>query len=155
MELKILEQWKQHVTEVHCKRGDAVIFCEAWCGQWRAHAPAAQSPSDCGKRMWRCSRMSNLSNLCFCSVHGALPWRGSHERRALLFRFNPGHSAYTPGLLEGGQYPDWVQTMTPEQQAVVSNPGWPSAMRGERIEAARSAREHEQNAKERERKAKL
>lgn len=76
--LKIGERWTQHVTEVHAKAGDIVIFCEA-------------------------------------CVHGALPWKGDHERRCLLYRFNPGHAAYTPGvaMLE---YPSWVEEMTPEQQ---------------------------------------
>ena len=32
--------------------------------------------------------------------HGALPWRGDHDRRMVLYRFNPGHSAYTPGVAE-------------------------------------------------------
>ena len=34
------------------------------------------------------------------SIHGALPWRGDHDRRMVLYRFNPGHSAYTPGVAE-------------------------------------------------------
>ena len=27
--LKVGERWQQHVTEVHAKKGDVVIFCEA------------------------------------------------------------------------------------------------------------------------------
>ena len=78
MSLKIGERWNQHVTEVHAKKGDVVIFCEA-------------------------------------CVHGALPWKGDHERRCLLYRFNPGHAAYTPGVATL-EYPSWVEDMTPEQQ---------------------------------------
>ena len=61
-------------------------------------------------------------------VHGALPWNGDHQRRCLLYRFNPGHSAYTPGMAEL-QYPEWMQEMTVEQQAVLMNPGYPHQMR--------------------------
>lgn len=72
MSLKVGERWGQHVTEVHAKKGDAVVFCEA-------------------------------------CVHGALPWKGVHERRCLLYRFNPGHAAYTPGVATL-EYPSWVVT---------------------------------------------
>ena len=27
---------------------------------------------------------------CEACIHGALPWRATHQRRALLYRFNPG-----------------------------------------------------------------
>ena len=83
--------WTQHVTEVHARAGDAVIFSEA-------------------------------------CTHGSLPWRASHQRRALLYRYSQGHAAYTPGLASL-TYPAWMATMKPEQQAVLLNPGWPSTMR--------------------------
>jgi hypothetical protein len=31
-----MERWQQHVTEVHAKRGDVVIFCEA-CARALSH----------------------------------------------------------------------------------------------------------------------
>ena len=33
-------------------------------------------------------------------VHGTIPWNAAHERRALLFKYSPGHSAWN------GNYPD-------------------------------------------------
>ncbi len=30
-------------------------------------------------------------------VHGTLPWTASHERRALLYKYSPGHSAWASG----------------------------------------------------------
>ena len=82
---------------------------------------------------------------------GAMPWNADHDRRALLYRFNPGHAAYTPGVAEFS-YPDWVEDMSEEEkvastrqtlsflvcaeservawrQAVVLQPGFPSSMR--------------------------
>ena len=61
-------------------------------------------------------------------THGSLPWKAAHQRRALLYRFSPGHAAYTPGLA-ALKYPAWMEDMAPEQQAVLLNPGWPSTMR--------------------------
>ena len=49
-----------------------------------------------------CSLHSPADHRC----HGAGQWRAEHDRRALLYRFNPGHAAYTPGLAEF-TYPDW------------------------------------------------
>jgi ectoine hydroxylase-related dioxygenase (phytanoyl-CoA dioxygenase family) len=65
-------------------------------------------------------------------THGALPWRGNHQRRALLYRYSPGHAAYTPGLAQL-QYPRWIREMKPEQAKVLLNPGFPSGMREERV----------------------
>ena len=61
------------------------------------------------------------------AVHGYLPvWVWCH--RALLYRFNPGHAAYTPGVAKF-TYPDWVEDMTEEEKAIVLQPGFPSSMR--------------------------
>lgn len=65
---------------------------------------------------------------CEACIHGAMPWRADHQRRALLYRFNPGHAAYTPGVAEF-TYPDWVDDMTEEEKAIVLQPGYPSSMR--------------------------
>lgn len=65
-------------------------------------------------------------------THGALPWHGDHQRRALLYRYSPGHAAYTPGLGKI-EYPRWIQEMEPEQAKVLLNPGFPAGMREERV----------------------
>ena len=50
---------------------------------------------------------------------GAMPWNADHDRRALLYRFNPGHAAYTPGVAEFS-YPDWVEDMSEEEKVRAS-----------------------------------
>ena len=52
-----------------------------------------------------------------CS-HGTLPWRGKHQRRALLYKFINGYQSFSPGqaIVE---YPEWMQNMPPEQAAVL------------------------------------
>ena len=66
-------------------------------------------------------------------THGALPWKADHQRRALLYRFSPGHAAYTPGVAKL-EYPRWVQEITVnEEAAVLLNPGMPANMRHEHV----------------------
>jgi ectoine hydroxylase-related dioxygenase (phytanoyl-CoA dioxygenase family) len=31
------------------------------------------------------------------TTHGTLRWDGQHQRRALLYKFSPGHHAHNPG----------------------------------------------------------
>ena len=55
------------------------------------------------------------------TTHGSLPWKAEHNRRALLYKFSPGHSAY--GTITGTvEYPEFVKEMTPEQRAVMQAP---------------------------------
>jgi len=35
------------------------------------------------------------------TIHGAIPWRGDHERRLALYRFSPGNMAYGRGYMDG------------------------------------------------------
>ena len=84
--------------------------------------------------------MRTLRGLPCRSIHGALPWRGDHDRRMVLYRFNPGHSAYTPGVAEfncaptqahslsaaDGLFawadPDWFFELDEEQRSVLQQP---------------------------------
>jgi hypothetical protein len=58
-----------------------------------------------------------------CS-HITLPWRAAHQRRVLLYRFQPGFqcSQYPSGV-EPLPPPAWVLSMTPAQQAVMHPAG--------------------------------
>jgi ectoine hydroxylase-related dioxygenase (phytanoyl-CoA dioxygenase family) len=38
-------------------------------------------------------------------VHGTAPWRAGHERRALLYKYSPGHSAWMGEYYDAGDYP--------------------------------------------------
>ena len=54
-------------------------------------------------------------------THGTLPWRGSHERRALLYKFSPGFQAYSAGAHEIS-YSDYIEAMGEEERAVMEAP---------------------------------
>ena len=57
------------------------------------------------------------------TTHGTLPWCGRHQRRALLYKFSPGHHAHNPGQhLVMEQLPQWVQDMTEAQRQVLAPP---------------------------------
>ena len=38
-------------------------------------------------------------------VHGTLPWEADHERRALLYKYSPGHSAWSGTYYDPADYP--------------------------------------------------
>ena len=42
-------------------------------------------------------------------THGTLPWTADHERRALLYRYTPGHMAFVGRYRQDGRSePDWA-----------------------------------------------
>ena len=55
------------------------------------------------------------------TVHGALPWTASHQRRAALFRYNPGFMNYHSMPYELVE-PDYIKDMTDQQRAVMQPP---------------------------------
>jgi hypothetical protein len=51
-------------------------------------------------------------------IHGTMPWMADHERRALLFKYSPGHSAWM-----GGYYnPDDYKDLTEQQRRIMAPP---------------------------------
>ncbi len=54
-------------------------------------------------------------------THGTLPWKGKHQRRALLYKFSPGFQAYSAGAHQIS-YPDYIGDMTEAQRAVMEVP---------------------------------
>jgi hypothetical protein len=54
-------------------------------------------------------------------THGTLPWSGDHQRRAILYKYNTGHMAWSGGGL-GGPIPDYWDELTPPQQAALIRP---------------------------------
>lgn len=56
-------------------------------------------------------------------THGTLPWKGSHERRTLLYRYGTGHMVYGsgPGVHPGG-YESFKDELTPLQRALMEPP---------------------------------
>ncbi len=54
-------------------------------------------------------------------THGTLPWNGDHQRRAILYKYNTGHMAWSGGGL-GGPKPEYWDELTPPQQAALLRP---------------------------------
>lgn len=55
------------------------------------------------------------------TVHGTLPWRAEHQRRALLYRYSPRYLHYAGGY-HTATFPDWVSELTDAQRAVLEPP---------------------------------
>jgi ectoine hydroxylase-related dioxygenase (phytanoyl-CoA dioxygenase family) len=51
-------------------------------------------------------------------VHGTHPWRAKHERRALLYKFSPGHSAWSQNYYS----PDDYEGLTEQQRRILAPP---------------------------------
>lgn len=54
-------------------------------------------------------------------THGTLPWKGKHQRRALLYKFSPAFQAYGAGA-HTVSFPDYILDMTEAQRAVMAHP---------------------------------
>lgn len=51
-------------------------------------------------------------------IHGTMPWTAKHERRALLFKYSPGHSAWSQNYYKPEDYP----ALTEQQQRLIAPP---------------------------------
>jgi ectoine hydroxylase-related dioxygenase (phytanoyl-CoA dioxygenase family) len=51
------------------------------------------------------------------TIHGTLQWQGAHQRRALIYPYRPSYQAST--LFYQASFPDYVEDMTEEQQALL------------------------------------
>ena len=51
-------------------------------------------------------------------IHGTAPWTARHERRALLYKFSPGHSAWAQGYPSVNDYTD----LTDQQRRILEPP---------------------------------
>ena len=52
------------------------------------------------------------------TIHGTLPWRAQHERRALLFKYSPGHSSWALDYYHDND----VEGLTEQQQRLMARP---------------------------------
>lgn len=59
------------------------------------------------------------------TTHGTLPWKGKGERRSVLYKYASRGAARATGkyFTPQSRYGDWVNDLTPEQQAVLYGPG--------------------------------
>ena len=51
-------------------------------------------------------------------MHGTMPWRAKHERRALLYKYSPGHSTWAKEYYDLSLYGD----LTEQQKRIMSTP---------------------------------
>ncbi len=51
-------------------------------------------------------------------IHGTMPWTADHERRALLYKFSPGHSSWAQSYYNPADYP----TATAQQIRIMASP---------------------------------
>lgn len=51
-------------------------------------------------------------------IHGTMPWTAEHERRALLYKYSPGHSAWMGSYYDPDDYPD----ATEQQRRIMASP---------------------------------
>lgn len=51
-------------------------------------------------------------------VHGTAAWRASHERRALLYKYSPGHSAWSQNYYKLDEFP----SLTDQQRRILAPP---------------------------------
>ncbi|MEZ4615420.1 MAG: hypothetical protein R2867_07885 [Caldilineaceae bacterium] len=51
-------------------------------------------------------------------IHGTMPWAADHERRALLYKFSPGHSSWANTYYNPADYP----TATEQQIRIMAAP---------------------------------
>ena len=52
------------------------------------------------------------------TIHGTIPWRGEHERRALLFKYSPGHSSWALNYYDNVD----IGTLTEQRQRLIAPP---------------------------------
>ena len=51
-------------------------------------------------------------------IHGTMPWRAVHERRSLLYKYSPGHSAWSGHFYNLSEYGE----LTDQQKRILSPP---------------------------------
>ena len=54
-------------------------------------------------------------------VHGTLVWHGQHQRRALIYKYNPAYQYHARGYHEAS-IPEYMQDMTEQQLALMPPP---------------------------------
>lgn len=71
------------------------------------------------------------------ATHGTLPWKGENERRSVLYKYAGRGVARAVGkhFTPQQRYSDWVDGLTPEQQAVLYGPGVHSGSRAPVLES--------------------
>ncbi|MDX1934530.1 MAG: phytanoyl-CoA dioxygenase family protein [Capsulimonadales bacterium] len=55
------------------------------------------------------------------TTHGTLPWKATHQRRTLMYRFSPKTVHFAGGYYRP-EFPDWVNELTEAQRAVLEPP---------------------------------
>jgi len=67
------------------------------------------------------SKLATWSYFTETTTHGALSWRGNHQRRMILTRYCPGFIAFHR-MKQSLVDPEYMADMTDEQRAVLAPP---------------------------------
>ena len=51
-------------------------------------------------------------------VHGTMPWTADHERKALLYKYSPGHSSWSQSYYDPNEYIN----PTEQQKRIMAGP---------------------------------
>ncbi|MDP6114868.1 MAG: phytanoyl-CoA dioxygenase family protein [Planctomycetota bacterium] len=63
-------------------------------------------------------------------VHGTMPWMGDHERRSILYKYSPGHSAWSQSYYDLDEF----EGLTEQQKRILAPPSVgrrPNSLEGE------------------------
>ncbi len=55
-------------------------------------------------------------------IHGTLPWTADHERRALLYKYMPGHINWHPDSFDPQEYSSESSPLTEQQKRILAPP---------------------------------
>ena len=94
-------------------------------GSHKANLPPPTSvlKNECGEDILRQPKLKAGDAIIFseATMHGALPWKGTVERRFALYRYGPGHHGYGRGYLDGWSE-EMVSQLTEEERTVLLPP---------------------------------
>ena len=113
------------LTDVH--EGDGGFACVPGSHKTAEPTPAEvrSAEDDMGLVYQPAMRAGDVLFFAETMTHGTLPWQGEGERRSVLYKYASRAAARAVGKyftpLE--RYGDWVDELTPEQQAVLYGPG--------------------------------
>jgi hypothetical protein len=103
--------------------GDGGVCCVAGSHKSNFHAPREIMEWDSDQEIVTNIPCKTGDMVIFSesTTHGTLPWRASHERRALLYRYSPKYLHYAGGYHQT-TFPEWVNELTEAQRSVLEPP---------------------------------
>ena len=95
-------------------------------GSHKSHFPTPTSLAHCEKYQNYVKEIHTKAGdvILFTEAvtHGTLVWQGKQQRRSLIYKYNTGFQAHSPGY-HTSEYPDFALNMTDEQRALFRHTG--------------------------------